>query len=135
LFKPWSYQDTFYGKQQGGFLTKFTNYFSFATVHFAGHEVPGYQPERALELFTGYLDGSIFSDATSDSTSSSSESAEEAQWTTVLEVMFSLMCVLLALVIGYYAWKYTSKQRASSSAGAPLPHRGLYTMDDFDNEA
>ena len=36
--------------------------FSFATVHFAGHEVPGYQPEKALALYKSYLDGSLFFD-------------------------------------------------------------------------
>lgn len=43
-----------------GFLTKFSNFLSFATVHFAGHEVPAYQPEKALALLKGYINGSIF---------------------------------------------------------------------------
>jgi hypothetical protein len=59
---PWYYEDSFYGVQPGGFLTKFSKYLSFATVHFAGHEVPAYQPEKALTLLKGYLDGSIFYD-------------------------------------------------------------------------
>ena len=31
---------------------------AFVTVHFAGHEVPAYQPARALKLLGKYLDGS-----------------------------------------------------------------------------
>ncbi len=51
-----------YGRQPAGFLTQFTGRLTFATVHFAGHEVPAYQPEKALELLNGYLNGSIFWD-------------------------------------------------------------------------
>jgi hypothetical protein len=47
--------------QQGGYLTKFANGFSFATVHYAGHEVPAYQPDAALQIFSGFLDSSLFS--------------------------------------------------------------------------
>lgn len=32
------------------------------TVHFAGHEVPAYQPARALKLLKKYLDGSWWGD-------------------------------------------------------------------------
>jgi hypothetical protein len=60
LFKPWTYQDSNYGLQQGGYLTQFSDNLAFMTVHFAGHEVPAYQPEKALELFRRYLDGSLF---------------------------------------------------------------------------
>jgi len=42
--------------QVGGYLIKF-NGINFATVHSAGHEVPTYQPERALEVFSNYLAG------------------------------------------------------------------------------
>jgi hypothetical protein len=41
-------------------LTKFEDSLSFMTVRFAGHEVPAYQPQKALELFKRYLDGSVF---------------------------------------------------------------------------
>ena len=34
-----------------------------AMIRYAGHEVPAYQPQKALELFNGYLDGSIFDTA------------------------------------------------------------------------
>jgi carboxypeptidase C (cathepsin A) len=40
--------------QVGGYLIKFKG-INFATVHNAGHEVPTYQPERALEVFSNYL--------------------------------------------------------------------------------
>jgi carboxypeptidase C (cathepsin A) len=42
--------------QVGGYLVEFSG-FKFVTVHTAGHEVPTYEPERALELFTNYLAG------------------------------------------------------------------------------
>ena len=75
LYKPWYYNDSVYGTQQGGYLTQFNGMLSFATVHHAGHEVPAYQPESSLRMFQMYLDGSIFytteSLSVSDTTSSS----------------------------------------------------------------
>jgi carboxypeptidase C (cathepsin A) len=62
LFAPW-----FVGGQKAGYITRFTDRFSFMTVHTAGHEVPAYQPARALSLFQGGVEGSVFS---SDSSSS-----------------------------------------------------------------
>jgi hypothetical protein len=44
----------------GGYLTKFKDGLSFMTVRYAGHEVPAYQPQKALELLRRYLDGSLF---------------------------------------------------------------------------
>ena len=60
LYQPWSYLDSRYHVQQGGYLTQFPDGLSFATVHYAGHEVPAYQPEKALEMFSRFLDGSLF---------------------------------------------------------------------------
>jgi hypothetical protein len=59
----------------------FTGNLTFATVHYAGHEVPAYQPERALHLFNSYLSGEIFSDApvTVETTSSASETTTTAR--------------------------------------------------------
>jgi hypothetical protein len=47
----------------GGYLTKFQDSFSFLTVRYAGHEVPAYQPQKALEVLRRYLDGTLFSEA------------------------------------------------------------------------
>lgn len=56
LWIPWYIQD-----QLAGYQTILDSSFvSFVTVHHAGHEVPGYQPERALALYYGFLTGSIF---------------------------------------------------------------------------
>lgn len=45
-------------KQTAGFLTKWTNTkLGFLTVHGAGHEVPTYKPDVALDLFTRFLAG------------------------------------------------------------------------------
>lgn len=46
--------------QLGGYVTMFTNNFTFATIRFAGHEVPAYQPGRSLLLLQYYLDGELF---------------------------------------------------------------------------
>lgn len=47
-----------YKGQPSGFITKWTKEkLAFVTVHGAGHEVPTYKPEVALDLFTKYLDG------------------------------------------------------------------------------
>jgi len=52
----WKYVDDYYGSQVAGYFVKFHD-FTFATVHSAGHEVPTYKPQAALELFTKYLSG------------------------------------------------------------------------------
>ncbi|CAN0062385.1 unnamed protein product, partial [Hapterophycus canaliculatus] len=42
-----------------GYQTRFQGVkLAFVTVHTAGHEVPAYQPARALKLLGKYLDGS-----------------------------------------------------------------------------
>lgn len=47
-----------YNGQPSGFVTKWTKEkLAFVTVHGAGHEVPTYKPEVALDLFTKYLNG------------------------------------------------------------------------------
>lgn len=44
--------------QTAGYLTKWRNTkLAFATVHGAGHEVPAYKPQAALELFAHYIKG------------------------------------------------------------------------------
>ena len=46
--------------QTAGYLTKWANTgFAFATVRGAGHEVPTYKPEAALQLFQSYLNGEL----------------------------------------------------------------------------
>jgi carboxypeptidase C (cathepsin A) len=52
----WSYTDSVYGEQLGGYLVQWDG-ISFATVHGAGHEVPTYKPAAALQLFENYLNG------------------------------------------------------------------------------
>jgi len=46
--------------QTAGYITKWSDQrFALATVHGAGHEVPTYKPEVALDLFTRYLKGEV----------------------------------------------------------------------------
>lgn len=52
-FKSWEVND-----QVAGYATKFADArFGFVTVHGAGHEVPTYKPEVALNLWSKYLNG------------------------------------------------------------------------------
>ena len=51
----WSAWNTDDG-QVAGFVTRLEGY-TYATVHGAGHEVPSYEPERALKLISNFLDG------------------------------------------------------------------------------
>ena len=92
--------------QQAGFLTTFTEGLSFATVHHAGHEVPAYQPERALQLFRNYLDGSFFFNISSSigdvgstiiETSSSSDSSSSVDRVAIIAV--SIVAGLLLLLV------------------------------------
>lgn len=44
-------------KQVGGFAEVYKGGLTFATVREAGHQVPSYQPARALSLIKHFLDG------------------------------------------------------------------------------
>ena len=61
FWRKWMYASARYGQQLGGFVQTFEvpegEAFAFATVHGAGHEVPTYRPEAALQLFKNYLAG------------------------------------------------------------------------------
>ena len=51
-------------EQVAGYITKFntdakSSRLTFATVHFAGHEVPTYKPKEAFELFKAYLNDEL----------------------------------------------------------------------------
>jgi hypothetical protein len=122
LFTPWYYKDTIYGTQQGGFLTQFSNTFSFATVHFAGHEVPAYQPEKALWLFKGYLNSSIFHTSSSSDTDSSSSSTMTSSPPTSSHVVPIVLGILLAITaIGGLIVCFLPKASSSSSSSSSNP--------------
>lgn len=139
LHEPWQYVDSFYGTQQAGFITKFSNMLTFATVQFAGHEVPAYQPERALKLFQMYLDGSIFSSDTSktnkddngssassstssSSTSSTSSSSNKSSGNNVLSIVIAVLLVVVA--VGVMAIYYRPRKRPMTLQ-ADSNHGGL----------
>jgi len=44
--------------QVGGYVEEY-NGFTLATVRGAGHEVPSYQPERALAMISSFLQGQL----------------------------------------------------------------------------
>jgi len=53
-WQPWYYNDAVYGNQTGGYIVKFDG-ITLTTVHGAGHEVPTYKPQAALELINNFL--------------------------------------------------------------------------------
>jgi len=56
--KPW--QTVTFNGQTAGYLTQFKDTgLAFETVHGAGHEVPTYKPDVALDLWTKYLAGEL----------------------------------------------------------------------------
>ena len=118
LFTPWLYIDSTYGKQQAGFLTTFTEGLSFATVHHAGHEVPAYQPERALQLFQNFLDGSFFfnvSNAIGDVGNTTVEKSllldsAPAPESTAIIVVSSVVGLLLLLVSIFCIYRFWARR-------------------------
>jgi carboxypeptidase C (cathepsin A) len=58
--KPWQTYE--YNHQTAGYLTKWKNTgLAFTTIHGAGHEVPTYKPDVALDMWTKYLNGEFTS--------------------------------------------------------------------------
>ena len=114
LFNPWQYNDTRYGTQQAGFLTTFTGGLSFATVHHAGHEVPAYQPERALQLFRNFLDGSFFFNMSNAMEGGSvvvetSAPPPPAGWAVAIAV-FAVVGAFILLALAYFTYKFYAKK-------------------------
>ena len=105
-------------RQQGGFLTKFDGSFSFATVHNAGHEVPAFQPVAALSIFSGFLDGSIFSPSISLTTAQENQnlSIEDGR------VVAMIIIVLGACGLGAVCLLLRSRERKirRGSCGPPV---------------
>jgi hypothetical protein len=108
LYKPWSYYNSIYGTQHGGFITKFTNLLTFVTIHFSGHEAPAYQPESTFHMFEGFLSGAIFStekstDHNGDSSSSSSSTVVAAPPAAQQNLVIAVAVLIVALV-GMCIW-------------------------------
>lgn len=86
--------DAKFHSQQGGFYTTFYDGLTFATVHGAGHEVPAYQPEKALELLRLFLDGRAIFEMSSSSSSSSPNSDQLSSSQIFLFVIGALLVVV-----------------------------------------
>lgn len=54
----------FLSGQVGGYTQVYEGDITFATVREAGHQVPSYQPARALSLIKHFLDGTPLPDTT-----------------------------------------------------------------------
>ena len=66
-------------RQVAGYQTRFQDAkLSFVTVHYAGHEVPAYQPARALRLLAKYLDGSWWEEGVGDGDGGAVTDGQEA---------------------------------------------------------
>jgi hypothetical protein len=88
--------------QQAGYVTRFEDNLAFATVHSAGHEVPGYQPRRALALYNMFLNGSVFDSQPYAPSEQSSDSvswynADSLMWLAVA-VVFTTTAVITVLL-------------------------------------
>lgn len=58
-----TWQPYYVNNEQAGYLTRWTSggrKLAFATVHGAGHEVPAYTPDVALDVFKRYLSGDLY---------------------------------------------------------------------------
>lgn len=119
LWQPWRVND-----QQAGFVTQFYDSLTFATVHFAGHEVPAYQPERALLLLQLYLDDEIFTKSTSDQEAASpSKSSSED----ILAVLIS-MAVILGVIFSLVVIARTLEHSAKTPYHSPDRTGSLYEL-------
>lgn len=107
LYKPWSYFNSIYGTQHGGFITKFTNLLTFVTIHFSGHEAPAYQPESTYHMFEGFLSGAIFSTEKSTDTGETSSSSSSTVVTgppAVQQNLVIVVAVLIVALVGMCIW-------------------------------
>lgn len=132
LFKPWYYEDSLYGHQVAGFLTQFTGGVSFATVRFAGHEVPAYQPERALELFGRYLNGSLFYNLTISLNDEVIPIEEEPQPESHAVNIFVVIAIGLAFIV-LLGVLYVSFLICLQRCGRPFGYSQTVSTSDMDN--
>jgi len=58
--KKWETWNEKKSGQIAGYVTQMEGDLTLITVHSAGHEVPTYQPEAALQALGSYLDGTWF---------------------------------------------------------------------------
>lgn len=116
LYTPWQYRDSLHGQQLGGFISKFSGYLNFATVHYAGHEVPAYQPEKAFALFAAYLTSTMYanyivsgdpSDTSSSGSSSASSSSTDSVSTADRVVQVISIVLIIVVVVGLAVFSYT----------------------------
>ena len=54
-WSPWKFDNSEDQGQTAGFITKFEEGMSFATVHGAGHMVPQTRPAQSLQLMTAFV--------------------------------------------------------------------------------
>jgi hypothetical protein len=119
LYRPWHYNNSLYGtRQQAGYLTQFSDSLSFATVHNAGHEVPAYQPEIAMELFARYLDGSLFVASVPSESSSSGEKTDSGVFPDLASEVVGVLLITMGIVgvILGALWYFRTQSRLREGA-------------------
>lgn len=84
-----------------GFLTRFNDSLSFATVHYAGHEVPAYQPANALHLLQEYLNGNIFNVTSYDAVMLATESASTVDDPTIAMIVITIISGIMLIYVIY----------------------------------
>lgn len=136
LFEPWYYEDSNFGKQPGGFLTRFNKNLAFLTVHYAGHEVPAYQPEKALEVFKRYLDGSLFtSSAETDSESNETQASDKNSSLFVILAILLVITAIIILVIVNSPKKKDFELLKNESSHSPIKHEEIDNNQNQDRNS
>jgi hypothetical protein len=122
-----------------GYVTKFFGSFTFATVRYAGHEVPAYQPQKALVLFKMFLADSSAGKSTKSELFETRDYSDVAinggngvtEGETVVMLVFALILVSIAVGFGYYFREKESEDDVTSAHGPKNSSKeGLSSNDE-----
>lgn len=85
-----------------------------------GHEVPGYQPEKALQMLSDYLDNSMYATESSSDTGSTHPSA-----TGFLIALLAILLVIFVGVVVVSLGQFRKPQQRSTVDGSNNEDDGL----------
>ncbi len=104
-----------------GYFTKFYNSFTFATIHYAGHEVPLYQAEKSFLMFKLFLNNDNSNTAKNNGNLFISSKPPSADATTTKSKGNELLGVLFVLVaVALLGMGYLGLGRIQSGGSLPL---------------